>query len=163
MISHATKNRLRVMLRPIFRPVMREIAWFRYNTHFIDGNPQRVTIGQRVGLANTLINVASGSVSIGDHSIFGYGVMLLTGHHRFLDGHRASLAVKSDGGWGGGEEEVPTSGHDISIGTGCWIASGAIVTGGVTIGNHAIVMAGAVVTRDVPAGAIVGGVPARET
>ncbi len=46
-------------------------------------------------------------------------------------------------------------GHDV------WLGAGAIVMRGVSIGNGAIVAAGAVVTKDVPAYAIVGGVPAR--
>lgn len=42
-----------------------------------------------------------------------------------------------------------------------WIGTGAIILSGVTIGEGAVVAAGSVVTRDVPAGAIVGGNPAR--
>ncbi len=41
------------------------------------------------------------------------------------------------------------------------IAAGAIITGGVAIGRSAVVVAGAVVSRDVAPGAVVGGVPAR--
>ena len=86
--------------------------------------------------------------------------MLLTGRHRFVDGMRASRGV-SKSGWGGGREEVPEEGFDIRIGEGCWIASGAIVTGGVSIGKHCIVAAGAIVTRNLPDHAIAAGVPAR--
>ena len=42
------------------------------------------------------------------------------------------------------------------------IGSGAIILGGVTIGEDAMIGAGAVVTSDVPAGVLVTGVPARE-
>jgi acetyltransferase-like isoleucine patch superfamily enzyme len=50
----------------------------------------------------------------------------------------------------------------IVIGNDVWIGTGAILMEGITIGDGAIVAAGAVVTRDVPAYTIVGGVPARE-
>jgi len=49
----------------------------------------------------------------------------------------------------------------ITIGDGAWLAFGVIVLGGVRIGRGAVVGAGSVVTRDVPDGAIVAGVPAR--
>lgn len=48
-----------------------------------------------------------------------------------------------------------------SVGRDCWIGHGAKVMVGVTIGDFAIVAAGSVVTKDVPEGVIVGGVPAR--
>lgn len=49
----------------------------------------------------------------------------------------------------------------IKIGHHCWIATGAIVLSGVTIGDGAVVAAGAVVTKDVPPYEVWGGVPAR--
>lgn len=58
-------------------------------------------------------------------------------------------------------KSIPDAGQDITIGADCWIASGAIIFGGVTIGDNSVVMAGAVVTRDVPENSVVGGVPAR--
>jgi chloramphenicol O-acetyltransferase type B len=50
---------------------------------------------------------------------------------------------------------------DTVIGDGCWIGSRAMIMQGVTLGEGAIIATGAVVTRDVPAYAIVGGVPAK--
>jgi acetyltransferase-like isoleucine patch superfamily enzyme len=49
----------------------------------------------------------------------------------------------------------------IKIGDFVWVGHGALILGGVTIGEGAIVGAGSVVTRDVPPFAIVGGNPAR--
>jgi acetyltransferase-like isoleucine patch superfamily enzyme len=47
------------------------------------------------------------------------------------------------------------------IGDGAFVGTGAVLLQGVTVGPHAVVGAGAVVTEDVPAGTVVGGVPAR--
>lgn len=49
----------------------------------------------------------------------------------------------------------------VCIGNDCWIGYGASIIGGVTIGNGAVVLANATVTKDVPPYAIVGGTPAR--
>lgn len=49
----------------------------------------------------------------------------------------------------------------IEIGHDCWIGQGAFIVGGVKIGTGAVVLAGAVVTKDVPHYSIVGGVPAK--
>ena len=49
----------------------------------------------------------------------------------------------------------------ITIGSDCWIGQRVFIVGGVKIGDGAVVLAGAVVTRDVPPYAIVGGVPAK--
>ena len=49
----------------------------------------------------------------------------------------------------------------VNIGNDCWIGQHVFIVGGVTIGDGAVVYAGAVVTKDVPPYAIVGGVPAR--
>jgi len=121
-------------------------------------------LGHRVGLANTLFNTSSGNITIGDYTIFGYNVMVLTGRHKFAGGKRASLKSHNKNatdGWGGGEEEVPSVGYDIVIGQSCWIASGAIISGGVTIGDGVIVASNSVVTKDIPPYSIVAGVPGK--
>jgi maltose O-acetyltransferase len=52
-------------------------------------------------------------------------------------------------------------GRPVRIGRNAWIGGGAIILPGVTIGDDAVVGAGSVVTRDVPAGTTVFGNPAR--
>ena len=121
--------------------------------YYCHGDRRKLHLGQHVSTVNTIFNVASGHVYVGDNTIFGHNCMLVTGRHEFVQGRRKKLAV--------GGPEAPKEGFDIRIGNGCWIASGAIIIGGVTIGNDVIVGAGSVVTKDVPSRVFVAGVPAR--
>jgi acetyltransferase-like isoleucine patch superfamily enzyme len=59
------------------------------------------------------------------------------------------------------EEELSVNGHSVVIGNDVWIGSSVTLKGGITIDDDAIVAMGAVVTKDVPPFAIVGGVPAK--
>jgi maltose O-acetyltransferase len=77
--------------------------------------------------------------------------MFLTGIHLFENGRLKQPR----------SSQVPSEGYDIRVGTGCWIASGAIIIGGVTIGDNCLVATGAVVTKSCPSGVILGGVPAK--
>lgn len=115
-----------------------------------------------MALANAILDVTSGSVSISSRTIFSYGVMVLTGRHTFREGQRVStLPGLDDGSWGGGPAEVPESGFDITIGRGVWVGAGAIILGGANIGDNSIVASGAVVRESFPPHSFLGGVPAR--
>ena len=87
-----------------------------------------------------------GRITIGDHVQLGPNVQLLTATHPLEPGPRRE-------GWEGSEP--------ISIGDNAWLGGGAIVLPGVTIGADTVVGAGAVVTRDLPAGVLAVGNPAR--
>ena len=58
-------------------------------------------------------------------------------------------------------EHLTIEGYDVIIGNDVWIGCNAIIKGGIRIGDGAIIAMGAVVTKDVPPYAIVGGVPAK--
>lgn len=149
-------------LRPFMRPLVRWMLYYFYETSYTMGSGGKLNVGKKVAVANTLFNLSSGSINIGDYTIFGQNVMVLTGRHNFINGQRAGLEEVMNGpAWGGGDSEVPTSGYDINIGSGAWIASGAVIVGGVSIGNNVIVAANSVVTKSVPDYAIVAGVPAK--
>lgn len=153
---------LKYRLRNPLRPLMRLFKFYFYDTSYIVGDREKLHLGNRVAVANTIFNLSSGSIYVGDYTIFSYNVMVLTGRHNFYNGMRASLVTGVNSqSWGGGEEEVPPSGFDIHIGSSVWIAAGVIITGGVKIGNGVIVAANAVVTKDIPDYSIAAGVPAK--
>ena len=90
-----------------------------------------------------------GEVSIGNYSFMGPEVVIRTENHRF-DDPTVPIALQGT-----------TAGKPVTVGDDVWIGQRAIILPGVRIGSHAIVAAGAVVTKDVPEWAIVGGNPAR--
>ena len=59
------------------------------------------------------------------------------------------------------ELKYAISNFPVKIGSDCWLGHGVSIIGGVTIGDGAVVLAGAVVTKNVPPFAIVGGIPAK--
>ena len=86
-----------------------------------------------------------GGIDIGDDVLIWPNVQLLS------SGHPLDPATR--------RHSITTA--PIRIGRGVWIAAGATILQGVTVGDDAVVAAGAVVTKDVPARTLVAGVPAR--
>ena len=125
-----------------------------YYLHGSNSKVNKLKLGSGVSTADAIFNISSGSITIGDNTLLGHGVMILTGFHRFHDGKLAKLQPN-------GPKEVPDEGYDIIIGTGCFLGSGAIVLSGVKIGDNTIIGAGAVVDKDIPSNVFAAGVPAR--
>jgi galactoside O-acetyltransferase len=99
---------------------------------------------------NVMINTrGKGRILIGNNVLIGPNVVLRANNH-VID--HADRLINAQGMTDG----------EIVIGDDVWIASGAIVLPDVRIAEGAVVAAGAVVTRDVPALAVVAGVPARQ-
>lgn len=98
----------------------------------------------------------------GPHCIFGSNALITIGEDVLIAG---SVSIR-DSNHQFNRLDVPIVAQGIRsspirIGNGVWIAQGASILEGVTIGDNAIIAAGAVVNHDVLAGAIVGGVPAK--
>lgn len=105
-----------------------------------------VVIGDhtRIGLHNTII----GPVTIGQHVNLAQGIVVTALNHNYsIPDQRID------------QQGVTTA--DVTIGNDCWIGANAVILPGVTIGEHSVVAAGAVVTKDVPSHSLVAGVPAR--
>lgn len=105
---------------------------------------KNITIGKNVFINSGCSFQDQGGITIGDGSLIGHRVVLATLNHGFAPEERGSL--------------YPAP---INIGKNVWIGASATVTSGVTIGDNAIIAAGAVVNKDVEANTIVGGVPAK--
>lgn len=85
-----------------------------------------------------------GTATIGRHVSMGYRCMVITQNHRYLEDGYDGCIIK-----------------DVLIDDYAWLGHNIIVLPGVTIGKHAIIGAGAVVTKDIPDYAIAAGNPAK--
>jgi len=121
--------------------------------HYVHGLESNLHLGKNVATVNTIFNTSSGHIYINDDVIFGHNCMLLTGRHEFLEGKRKIFS---------GHPDTPSKGYDIKIGNGTWIASGAILIGGVEVGSNCIVCSGAVVTKSFPDNSVIAGIPAKK-
>jgi acetyltransferase-like isoleucine patch superfamily enzyme len=111
------------------------------------GGRGSITLGDRVKIGSYGVLLGAGDLEIGDDVVFGFGVMVFSSeeHARPYEmGEPHEFLLRK-----------------TTIGPRAMLASGAIVTPGVTIGEGAIVAANAVVRNDVPPWAIVGGTPAK--
>lgn len=105
---------------------------------------RNIHVGKRVFINSCCQFQDQGGVYIGDDCLIGHSVILATLNHHFAPEQRQNLSHAS-----------------IHIGRGVWVGARATILAGVSIGDYAVVAAGAVVTKDVPSRAIVGGVPAK--
>ena len=148
--SELVRKMLRRAYERALRPVIREqIEHDRLTRSVVFGPRERLKVDPSVPVWNALFNTVSGTITIEAGAFFGHDVVVATGTH---DIEQFGVAR---------QEAFPASGRDIVIRAGAWIATRAVVLGPCEIGEHAVVAAGAVVTKDVPPYAVVAGVPAK--
>ena len=117
---------------------------FRLFPPFYTDFGKNISIGKDVFINSGCHFQDQGGITIGDGSLIGHNVVLATINHSLLpsEKHKNYYAP-------------------ITIGKNVWIGSNATILQGVTIGEWAVVAAGAVVTKDVPSYTIVVGIPAK--
>lgn len=105
---------------------------------------KNITVGKNVFINACCHFQDQGGITLGDNCLVGHNVVFATLNHGFAPEERQSM--------------LPAP---IVVGRNVWIGSNSTILQGVTIGDNSIIAAGSVVTKDVPANAIVAGVPAR--
>lgn len=98
----------------------------------------------RIGLHNTII----GPVIIGSHVNLAQGITITALNHNFDDSEKRI-------------DQQGISTKEVVLEDDIWVGANAVILPGVTIGTHAVVAAGAIVTKDVPPHSLVAGVPAK--
>ncbi|MBR0030814.1 MAG: sugar O-acetyltransferase [Treponema sp.] len=121
----------------------RKLDGIRILTPFICDFGNRVKFGKNVFINHSAILSASGGIEFEDGVSLAPGCRIATINHDFNERHTKYTYDK------------------VTIKKNAWLGMGATICPGVTIGAYAVVAAGAVVTKDVPDYAVVGGCPAK--
>lgn len=108
-----------------------------------------IRIARRVWLGPYVVIYGHGGVEIGEQTLISMHCSVLSSNHGVPP---IGKLIR----------DTPDELRPTKIGRDVWIGANAVILGGVTIGDGAVVAAGAVVNRDVETGAVVAGVPARE-
>ncbi|GAB2545112.1 sugar O-acetyltransferase [Rhodanobacter koreensis] len=112
---------------------------------FYTAGGNEIRVGRNVFVNQNCTFYDLGGLDIADDVMIGPNVSIITAGHPLEPSQRRSITI----------------GKPIVIERNVWIAAGATIIGGVTVGENSVVAAGSVVTRDVPPNTLVGGNPAR--
>ena len=125
----------------------------RFSALTSDFTYRNITIGNDVYIGpHALFLCTESQIFIGNKVLFGPHVTIIGGDHRITDVGRFIYDVL---------DKHPEDDQDVHIEDDVWIGTNTTLLKGVTVGRGAVVAAGALVTKDVPPYAIVGGVPAK--
>jgi len=107
-----------------------------------------IEMEDRASLGGSNFVTGQGGLKIGEAALIAPMVSIVANQHTFNDPH---IPVR----------DQPESAKGITIGRNGWIGVGAVILDGVTIGEHVVIGANSVVTRDLPSFCVAVGVPAR--
>lgn len=110
--------------------------------------PENFCIGSDSGVGTGSLISCEGKVRLGSRVLMGADVIIYTSNHIWSEKHATYFGQGLDVA-------------SVTIGDDVWLGARCIILPGVSVGDGATVAAGAVVTKDVPSLAVVGGVPAR--
>ena len=112
---------------------------------FYTAGGDEIRVGRTVFVNQNCTFYDLGGLDIADDVMIGPNVSIITASHPLEPSQRRAATI----------------GKPIVIERNVWIAAGATIVGGLTIGENSVVAAGSVVTRDVPPNMLVAGNPAR--
>lgn len=117
---------------------------FRLFPPFYTDCGKNITVGKNVFINACCKFQDQGGIFIGDNCLIGHNVTITTLNHEFIPEKRQSLSPKP-----------------VYVGKNVWIGANVTILPGITIGDNAIIGAGSIVVKNIPANAIAVGNPAR--
>ena len=140
-------------------PIVREFIGAIGKTYYFQGPIQfnygsHTFIGENFFANFNLTVMDDARIYIGNNVCFGPNVSLMATNHPLPARERMGVDAE-------GRTTMAEYAEEIHIGDNVWIACNAVVIGGVTIGDGAVIGAGSVVTKDIPAGYLAYGNPCR--
>ena len=140
------------LARSMFREIGKNVVFHPSNSSFTYSN---ISLGNDVFIGhNARFWCTLSSITLMDHVVFAPNVSIIAGNHsyhivgKWITDYKTSDKRK--------EDDLP-----VVIESDVWVGKNVTILNGVKVGRGAIIAAGAVVVKDVPAYAIVGGVPAK--
>lgn len=140
-IGGVSRRLRRILIRPLLKRPARK---FNFDAGADFGNGCCLELSEHTNIGARFSLSGAGTITFGEHVAMGQECMFITQNHKYLREGYDGFDVK-----------------DIVIGSNVWFGHRVIVLPGVIIGNHTIIGAGAVVTKNVPDYAIVAGNPAK--
>lgn len=161
-------NERRLYVYSLISALIPEMRFNRLKVRLLSWCGVRFVGGGGIRICSSAKFSGSGDIQIGARAYIGSEVLLRASpDSRLVIGSDCDIAARvlvwtgtHDVATDGLRAAGPGQSRDVVVGDGCWIGAGVILNAGVTVGVRSVVASGAVVTKDVPDGVLVAGVPA---
>ena len=144
------EDRIAIGANTYIEPDVELTAWTAYKSQTF--TPE-ITIGNGCTIRHGAQLSAIQFIHIGDNLLTGPNVLITDNAHGLMD-NKDELAIRP-------QNRLLSSKGGVTIGNNVWLGARAIILPGVTIGDGAVVAAGSIVTKDIPAYATAAGIPAK--